>query len=40
MCTLCVKIKIIKIIFVTSLCYNRKKKLDNARREWQRNYAW
>ena len=25
MCTLCVKIKFIKIIFGTSLCYNRKK---------------
>mgnify|MGYP007088687077 CR=1 FL=1 len=24
MCTLCVKIKIVKIIFGTSLCYNRK----------------
>ena len=23
MCTLCVKIKIVKIIFGTSLCYNR-----------------
>ena len=38
MCTLCVKIKIVKIIFGTSLCYNRKKKKkkkknrkDNAR---------
>ena len=33
MCTdLCVKIKIVKIIFGISLCYNReKKKLDNAR---------
>ena len=25
MCTLCVKIKFVKIIFGTSLCYNRKK---------------
>ena len=25
MCILCVKIKIVKIIFGTSLCYNRKK---------------
>ena len=25
MCSLCVKIKIVKIIFGTSLCYNRKK---------------
>ena len=33
MCTLCVKIKNIKINFGTSLCYNRKNKikLDNAR---------
>ena len=29
MCTLCVKIKIVKIIFGTSLYYNRKKKKKN-----------
>ena len=38
MCTLCVKIKFVKIIFGTSLCYN-KKKLDNARGVRQRNYG-
>ena len=40
MCTnLFVKIKIIKIIFGISLCYNWKKKKDNARGERQRNYG-
>ena len=41
MCTnLFVKIKIIKIIFGISLCYNwKKKKKDNARGERQRNYG-
>ena len=33
MCTFCVKIKFVKVIFGTSLYYNRKNKikLDNAR---------
>ena len=39
MFTLCVKIKFVKIIFGTSLCYNRKKNLDNAREARQRNYG-
>ena len=38
MCTLYVKIKFVKIIFGTSLCYNRKKILVNARGARQRNY--
>ena len=33
MCTLCVKIKISKIIFGTSLCYNRKKKRKKKKEE-------